>query len=101
METTDHSSPAAWVQQVFGYFKASAGITDRMLSKELRKLEQHQLVKRSVYDTFPVTGEYTMTEYGETLKDVIRALHIWGGNHRRKFFGSDLSRVPVNKDHLG
>lgn len=77
------------------------GITDRMLSKELRDLELNQLVKRSVYDTFPVTVEYTMTEYGETLKDVIGALHIWGENHRRKIFGDDLLREPVNKDHLG
>ncbi len=80
--------------------KQVPGITDRMLSKELRDLELNQLVKRSVYDTFPVTVEYTMTEYGETLKDVIGALHIWGENHRRKIFGDDLLRKPVNKDHL-
>ncbi|WP_339865553.1 helix-turn-helix domain-containing protein [uncultured Algoriphagus sp.] len=77
------------------------GITDRMLSKELRDLELNHLVKRSVYDTFPVTVEYTMTEYGGTLKDVIGALHVWGENHRRKIFGDDLLREPVNKDHLG
>ncbi|MEB2775832.1 helix-turn-helix domain-containing protein [Algoriphagus sp. D3-2-R+10] len=76
------------------------GITDRMLSKELRDLELNHLVKRTVYDTFPVTVEYTMTEYGETLKDVIGALHVWGENHRRKIFGDDLLREPVNKDHL-
>ncbi|TXE13627.1 winged helix-turn-helix transcriptional regulator [Algoriphagus aquimarinus] len=77
------------------------GITDRMLSKELRDLELNHLVKRTVYDTFPVTVEYTMTEYGETLKDVIGALHFWGENHRRKIFGDDLLQEPVNKDHLG
>ncbi|WP_339876857.1 helix-turn-helix domain-containing protein [uncultured Algoriphagus sp.] len=77
------------------------GITDRMLSKELRDLELNQLVKRKVYDTFPVTVEYTMTQYGETLKDVINALHIWGENHRRKIFGDELLKQPVDKDHLG
>tara|TARA_R110002020_G_scaffold52026_6_gene146749 strand:+ start:3170 stop:3562 length:393 start_codon:yes stop_codon:yes gene_type:complete len=77
------------------------GITDRMLSKELRDLELNQLVKRKVYDTFPVTVEYTMTPYGETLKDVITALHVWGENHRRKIFGEGLLKHPVNKDHLG
>ncbi|WP_192349730.1 helix-turn-helix domain-containing protein [Algoriphagus sp. Y33] len=76
------------------------GITDRMLSKELRDLELNQLVNRTVYDTFPVTVEYTMTEYGETLKDVIGALHVWGANHRRKIFGNDLSKEPADKDHL-
>ena len=49
-------------------------ITDRMLSKELRDLEMNKLVKRKVYDTFPVTVEYTMTDYGKTLKKVIQAL---------------------------
>ncbi|MDR7128200.1 DNA-binding HxlR family transcriptional regulator [Algoriphagus sp. 4150] len=76
------------------------GITDRMLSKELRDLELNHLVKRTVYDTFPVTVEYTMTEYGETLKDVIESLHVWGVNHRRKIFGDHSLREPVNKDHL-
>lgn len=76
------------------------GITDRMLSKELRDLELNQLVKRTVYDTFPVTVEYTMTNYGETLKDVIEALHVWGENHRRKIFGEDLLPDSAKKDQL-
>ena len=49
-------------------------ITDRMLSKELRELEMNQLIKRTVYDTVPVTVEYSMTEYGETLEPVILEL---------------------------
>ena len=57
-------------------------ITDRMLSKELRDLEMNKLVKRKVYDTFPVTVEYTMTDYGKTLKKVIQALAEWGAKHR-------------------
>lgn len=77
------------------------GITDRMLSKELRDMELNHLVKRTVFDTFPVTVEYTMTEYGETLKDVIAALHSWGENHRRKIFGDDLLMKPIDKSHLG
>ncbi|MEQ8473010.1 MAG: winged helix-turn-helix transcriptional regulator [Marinoscillum sp.] len=59
-------------------------ITDRMLSKELRILEQNQLVNRKVYDTFPVTVEYTMTDYGMTLKEVIDALAKWGTKHRER-----------------
>lgn len=59
-------------------------ITDRMLSKELKDLEMNKLVKRTVYDTFPVTVEYTMTEYGRSLKKVIEALGEWGEKHREK-----------------
>src|ERR1700741_1987773 len=42
-------------------------ITDKMLSKELRELEMNQLVKRTVYDSVPVTVEYSMTSYGKSL----------------------------------
>lgn len=59
-------------------------ITDRMLSKELRDLEMNQLIRRKVYDTFPVTVEYSMTEYGQTLKGVLNALAEWGMKHRQK-----------------
>ena len=62
-------------------------ITDRMLSKELRDLEQNQLVKRTVYDTFPVTVEYSMTEYGKSLDKVIDALCAWGTEHRKRIAG--------------
>jgi DNA-binding HxlR family transcriptional regulator len=77
--------------------KEVTGITDRMLSKELRDLEMNHLVKRTVYDTFPVTVEYTMTEYGETLKDVIGALYDWGKNHRIKVFNFDKEPENIEK----
>lgn len=62
-------------------------ITDRMLSKELRDLEANQLVKRTVYDTIPVTVEYSLTEYGESLHGVISELHKWGSQHRKRIMG--------------
>lgn len=40
------------------------GITERMLSKELKDLEVNQLVKRTVYDSFPPKVEYSITEHG-------------------------------------
>lgn len=63
------------------------GITAKMLSKELKDLEVNQLVKRTVYDTMPVTVEYSLTDYGKTLKKVIGELHTWGAQHRKKIFG--------------
>lgn len=63
------------------------GITPRMLSKELRDLEVNKLVVRTVYDAFPVTVEYSLSDYGKTLDSVIVALREWGKNHRNKLFG--------------
>ncbi len=62
-------------------------ITDRMLSKELRELEMNQLIKRTVYDTVPVTIEYSMTKYGESLDSVISELWNWGNQHRKRIIG--------------
>jgi DNA-binding HxlR family transcriptional regulator len=60
------------------------GITDKMLSKELRDLEQNQLVKRTVYDTVPVKVEYSLTDYGSSLDSVIVELRSWGMQHRKR-----------------
>jgi DNA-binding HxlR family transcriptional regulator len=55
-----------------------------MLSKELKDLEQHELVNREVFDTSPVTVLYSLTSHGETLCPVINALHEWGQKHRER-----------------
>lgn len=63
-------------------------ITSRMLSKELKELEVNGLVKRTVYDTIPVTVEYEITPYGRTLETVIQALAAWGDTHRKRIKAS-------------
>ncbi len=60
------------------------GITDKMLSKELKDLEINQLVKRTVYDSFPPTVEYSITDHGRSLERVIDELRCWGTAHRKK-----------------
>jgi len=60
------------------------GITAKMLSKELKDLEVNQLVKRTVYDTVPVSVEYSLTTYGKSLHKVIDELRTWGLSHRKK-----------------
>ena len=64
--------------------KQIPGITDKMLSKELRELEMNQLVKRTVYDAVPVVVEYSMTTYGKTLEKLIEELQAWGTLHRKR-----------------
>ncbi|WP_426295185.1 winged helix-turn-helix transcriptional regulator [Dyadobacter endophyticus] len=63
------------------------GISNRMLSKELKELEINQLVKRTVLDTQPVTVQYELTEHGLTLKTIINNLTDWGVEHRKKIIG--------------
>jgi DNA-binding HxlR family transcriptional regulator len=64
--------------------KEIPNITDKMLSKELRDLEANCLVKRSVFDSIPVVVEYSLTEYGHSLRPVIEVLRKWGVAHRQR-----------------
>jgi DNA-binding HxlR family transcriptional regulator len=67
--------------------KEVEGISDKMLSKELKDLEVNQLVVRTVYDTFPPTVAYAITEHTMTLEKVITELKDWGMLHRKKVTG--------------
>ncbi|OON69356.1 winged helix-turn-helix transcriptional regulator [Hymenobacter sp. CRA2] len=61
-----------------------AGITAKMLSKELKELEVNGLVTRYVQaDAAPVAVTYALAEHGTTLYPVIEALQGWGQQHRR------------------
>jgi DNA-binding HxlR family transcriptional regulator len=59
------------------------GITDKMLSKELRDLELNGLVKRTVHDTYPVKVSYSLTTHSKSLGEVIESLKKWGTGHRK------------------
>ena len=67
--------------------RAVGGITDKTLSKELKSLESNQLIVRQVFDTFPPTVLYSITEHGMSLGNVLDELHYWGLSHRKKIMG--------------
>ncbi|UOO92486.1 MULTISPECIES: winged helix-turn-helix transcriptional regulator [Vitreoscilla] len=53
-------------------------ITQRMLTLQLRELEQAGIVHREVYPQVPPKVEYSLTEFGKTLMPVIQVMHDWG-----------------------
>ena len=57
------------------------GITQRMLSLTLRRLERDGLVSRTVFPTVPPQVEYTLTDRGRSLHDVLRRLVEWTDTH--------------------
>ena len=57
------------------------GISKKMLTQTLRKLERHQLVERRPLRTAPPGVEYRLTGLGETLLDPVRALSRWAEQH--------------------
>ena len=64
-----------------------SGITDKTLSRELKLLESNKLIIREVFDTFPPTVQYSITEHGRSLEKVIEELHYWGLAHRKEEIG--------------
>jgi len=63
------------------------GISDKILSKELKNLEANKLIRRDVYDMFPPAVEYSITPHGLSLEKVMDELHYWGLSHRKKIMG--------------
>ncbi|ANY68305.1 helix-turn-helix domain-containing protein [Paenibacillus algorifonticola] len=56
-------------------------ITQKMLTNQLRELEEDLLVERKVYAEVPPRVEYTLTAYGESLMPVLRMMYDWGKNY--------------------
>ena len=72
------------------------GISARVLSHELKQLELNGFIKRNVYTGTPVVVEYVLTEYSNTLGDVLNALRIWGLMHRNKILGKEVAAATAD-----
>ena len=57
-------------------------ISDRMLSLQLKQLEQQQIIQRRVYAEVPPRVEYQLSEIGMQLRPVLQALQHWGALHQ-------------------
>jgi len=63
--------------------KFMPNITERMLSLQLRKLEDQKIVNRFVYAEVPLRVEYELTAIGYELKPIIQMLESWGDRHKQ------------------
>ena len=73
------------------------GITQRMLTKQLRALEDDGLIIRKVYAEVPPRVEYRLSETGESLRPVIDTLKAWGESHRDRLScapGPEIAEAP-------
>lgn len=58
--------------------RAIHGITQKMLTQQLREMERHGVVDRLVYAEVPPKVEYSLTLLGKSLWPVLMAMHTWG-----------------------
>lgn len=67
----------------FGELRKKLGsITERMLTLQLRKLEENKIITRTVFAEVPPRVEYELTSVGYQLQPIIEALEKWGKEHK-------------------
>jgi len=60
------------------------GITQRMLTKQLKELEADSIISRQVFPEVPPKVEYSLTTFGEMLTPSLNALQVWGEAYIKK-----------------
>lgn len=65
------------------------GITQKMLSQQLKELERYDIVSRTVHNTVPPTVEYSLSESGKSLIPIMQSMDVWGKKYVRKWNRED------------
>ena len=69
----------------FGELKKSIGtVSQKVLTAQLRDMEEKGLLTRKVYAEVPPRVEYTLTETGYSLKPILDAMWVWGADYKAK-----------------
>ncbi|RWZ54715.1 transcriptional regulator [Halobacillus fulvus] len=58
------------------------GISHKMMSQQLKELEEDGFIQRVQYNTIPPKVEYSITDSGKTLMPILEKMHVWGTEHR-------------------
>ncbi|MFC9710763.1 winged helix-turn-helix transcriptional regulator [Paenibacillus sp. NPDC056933] len=71
-------------------------ITQKMLTQQLRELEDDGIVNRIVYNQVPPKVEYELSDYGRSLEPILNALCNWGDQHIIKEYGDKSTVLEDN-----
>ena len=67
----------------FGELKKSVGCSQKVLTSNLKELEETKLLSRKVFAEVPPRVEYTLTKTGRSLQPVLNEMAAWGEKYRR------------------
>lgn len=65
--------------------KGINGISQKMLTQQLRQLEADGILHRNVYPEVPPKVEYSLTELGTSLKPILDSMNLWGQEHLKQW----------------
>ncbi|MDA5107888.1 MULTISPECIES: winged helix-turn-helix transcriptional regulator [Brevibacillus] len=68
-------------------------ITQKMLTQQLRELEQDGIIHREVYTQVPPKVEYSLTEYGQSTRELLDVMAKWGSRHMER-----ISQKPLDAE---
>ena len=102
MQVTDCCPVSATLEMIGGKYKALilwhlsdgklrfselkkfiSSATPKMLTQQLRELEENKLIHREVYPVIPPKVEYSLTDTGRSVLPVLLAMRDWGANYLR------------------
>lgn len=63
-------------------------VSQRMLTVQLRELEERGVVRREVFPVIPPHVEYSLTDFGKTLEPIIKQIEDWGHQYHAESMGS-------------
>ncbi|XOK61166.1 winged helix-turn-helix transcriptional regulator [Paenibacillus elgii] len=64
--------------------RLNPGITQFMLTLQLRELERDGIIHREIYKEVPPRVEYSLTDFGRTLEPVIMSMKAWGDSYKAR-----------------
>ncbi|CAG7638051.1 putative HTH-type transcriptional regulator YtcD [Paenibacillus solanacearum] len=76
-------------------------VTQKVLTEQLRELEEDGVIQRITHNTVPPKVEYELTAYGWSLKQILHLMCKWGDNHIERVYGDQatvLSEAAMRSD---
>ncbi|PST83279.1 transcriptional regulator [Pedobacter yulinensis] len=70
-------------------------VTRRVLNVQLKELQDHEMVTKTIYPVMPPKVEYELTAFGKTLIPLIQSIGLWGDEHQER-----LRRVILSQNKL-
>jgi DNA-binding HxlR family transcriptional regulator len=67
--------------------KLMPAVTQKMLTQQLRELEEDGVINRIIYQQVPPKVEYELSDYGHSLEGILNALCNWGDQHIIRVYG--------------
>ena len=85
----------------FGELKRTMpNVTQRMLTRQLRELEEDGLVRRKVYTQVPPKVEYSLTDTGESLESIVRQIDEWGNWYLGRHGAREVDKAKTGEEFV-